>query len=93
MNSTTKTIAASTQDRRFDNVPQLKKSACNDTDPDFPVFPEYYDPEFPSPRIAPLPGETAYQAFFQRSLSQKLKAPQSLRDRIMRSIENSEHND
>ena len=57
-------------------------------DPEIPVFPEYYDPEFPSSRIAPSPEEETFRSFVSSRLP-KLKASPALRERIRSAVENS----
>lgn len=57
-------------------------------DPEMPVFPEYYDPEFPISRIAPSPEEKTFRSFVSSRLPQ-LKASQALRERIRLAVENS----
>ena len=57
-------------------------------DPEMPVFPEYYDPEFPTSRIAPSPEEETFRSFVSSRLPQ-LKASPALRERIRLAVENS----
>ncbi len=57
-------------------------------DPEIPVFPEYYDPEFPISRIAPSPEEEIFRSFVSSRLPQ-LKASPALRERIRLAVENS----
>jgi hypothetical protein len=64
------------------------KNSRSSADPEIPVFPEYYDPESPSTRIAPSPEEESFRSFVSSRLPQ-LKASQALRERIRLAVENS----
>ncbi len=88
MRRTTKPSAEAAAQQRTGSTPQRNKKNLS-SDPDFPSFPEYYDPEFPTPRIMPVSDENYYRSFFQRSLP-PIKAPKSLRDRIKHAIEHSD---
>jgi len=79
------TSTAAAEDSQ-NGVPRFVKK--NYEDSELPVFPEYYDPEFPAPRIMPSPDEDSYRSFVKSKLPQ-LKASQALRERIWAAIEHS----
>jgi len=62
--------------------------SCQNFDPEFPVFPEYYDPGLSDSRLPLSPEEQDFRSFIKSRLPQ-IKASQALRERIRMAVENS----
>lgn len=88
MNNSRKTNADALAVGSSPSTKILRPQNSLSTDPEIPVFPEYYDPEFPASRLAPSPEEETFRSYVKSRLP-KLKASPALRERIRLAVENS----